>query len=165
MRRTRIPLLIALAVLVAGAALAQTAAGHALLRGAGLERVSAPHAALSFAQPQSLPTELPTRLPAGQPSQVPASRTTVHVPFTIRNDSDTTQSYRWSLDAAGTGRSAGGRAVRPATGRITVAPGATVTMDPALSLRCAGGQLRITVRLASPAESIYFLAGCPAPAK
>jgi hypothetical protein len=151
--RNRTALIIAPAVLVAAAALAQTPAGHAVLRGAGLEQVPPSYAALSFAQPQSLPTRLP------------APRTTVHVPFTIRNDSVDTHSYRWSLSATHTSRPAGSPAARPVTGTTTLAAGATVTLEPALPLSCTGGQLRVTIHLASPAESIDFLSDCPAPTK
>lgn len=150
MPKARASLIIAPAVLLAAAALAQTPAGHAVLRGAGLEKPVPSYAALSFARPQSLPA----RLPAGHAS--------VRVPFQIRNDSAATQSYQWSLDAVRTGDRADGPVTRPVTGRATLAPGATVTMNPALRLSCAGGQLRVTVRLASPAESVYFLASCPA---
>jgi len=152
MRRTRIPLIIVPAVLVAAAALAQTPAGHSVLREAGLEQSPPSYAALSFAQPQSLPTRLA------------APDTTVRVPFTIGNHSADTRQYQWSLSATSTGNQ-GGPAARPVTGSATVAPGATATMNPALRLSCAGGQVRVTVRLASPAESIDFLAGCPAATK
>jgi hypothetical protein len=137
-------------MLVAAAALAQVSVGQTVLRDAGLEQVPSSVAALSFAEPQALPTRLPAR------------RTTVRVPFTITNDSAALQDYRWSLSAARTGGRAGGLTARPVSGGIAVAPGATVTMDSALRLSCVGGQIRITVRLASPAESIYFLANCPA---
>jgi hypothetical protein len=148
MPRLRLALIIAPAVLLAAVALAQTPAGHAVLRGVGLEQASSSYAALSFAQPQSLP------------SRLPAPHTTVHVPFTIENDSAAAQSYIWSLNVADAGRAA-----RPVSGRITLAAGATVTLDPALTLNCTGGQVRIAVHLASPAESIDFLAYCPAPTK
>ena len=152
MPKTRILLIVAAAVLVAGAALAQTPAGHAVLREAGLEQAPPSYAALSFAQPQSLPTQL-----------VPP-HTTVRVPFTIQNHSPATRSYQWSLSAAETGPH-GGPAARPVTGRTTLPPGATETMNPALRLSCPRGQVRITVRLASPAESVYFLADCLAATK
>lgn len=152
MPKTRILLIVASAVLVVGAALIQTPAGHAVLRATGLERATPSYAALSFAQPQSLPTRLA------------APETTVRVPFTIQNHSSGTESYIWSLNATG---AAGhdGQAARPVTGRTTLAPGAIATMNPALRLSCTGGQVRVSVRLASPAESIYFLAGCPAATK
>ena len=82
------------------------------------------------------------------------------MPFTIRNDSPGTRSYRWSLDASRVGKP-GGLTARPVSRTITLAPGATVTLDPALPLSCRGGQIRVTVRLASPAESIDFLSRCP----
>lgn len=152
MPMTRILLIVAAAVLVAGAALAQTPAGHAVLREAGLEQGPPSYAALSFAQPQSLPTQLVPPHP------------TVRVPFTIQNHSPATRSYQWSLSAAGTSPR-DGPAARPVTGRATLPPGATETMNPALRLSCPRGQVRITVRLASPAESVHFLADCLAATK
>jgi hypothetical protein len=135
-------------VLVTAVSLAQTPAGHMVLRRAGLDTTPPPYTALSFAQPQSLPARLPT------------PRTSVHVPFTIHNESSGTRSYQWSLKASRVGR-AGRLTARSVSGTSTLAPGATVTMDPALPLVCHGGQIRITIRLASPAESIHFLSRCP----
>jgi hypothetical protein len=152
MRRTRTALIIAPAVLVAAAVLAQTPAGHAVLRQAGLEQVPPSYAVLSFAEPQSLPTQLV------------APHATVHVPFTIQNQSAATQSYQWSLNAAKAGGPASADA-RPVIGSTTVAPGVAATMNPALRINCTGGQVRVVIHLARPAESIYFLADCPAATK
>jgi hypothetical protein len=135
-------------MLVTAASLAQTPTGHSVLRRAGLETTPPTYTALSFARPQSLPTRLP------------APRTSLRVPFTIRNDSPGTQSYQWSLKATRIGN-AGGLSARSVSGTTALAPGATVAMDPALPLICHGGQIRITIRLASPAESIDFLSRCP----
>ena len=151
MLRMRAALIIAPALLVAAAALAQTPTGHTVLRETGLEKAPTSSAALSFAEPQVLPTRLAAQV------------TVVYAPFTISNNSAAMQNYQWSLGAARTGRRSSGLSGRTVSGSITMAPGAEVTMDPALRLSCAGGQIRVTVRLASPAESIYFLANCPDP--
>lgn len=135
-------------MLVTAASLAQTPAGHTILRRVGLDMTPPSYTALSFTQPQSLPARLP------------APRTRLRVPFTIRNDSSGTRSYQWSLNASRTGNT-GRLTARSVSGTSTLVPGATVTMDPALPLVCHGGQIRITVRLASPAESIDFLSRCP----
>jgi hypothetical protein len=137
-----------LLLLVAAASLAQTPAGYAVLRQAGLEAPAPAYTALSFARPQSLPGRLPAR------------RTTLRVPFTVHNDSSGIRSYRYSLTASSVG-TAGRLTARPVSRTITVVPGATIPLDPALSLVCDGGQIRITVRLAEPAESIDFLTRCP----
>lgn len=150
MPRTRAALITASVMLVAAAALAQVSVGQTVLRDAGLEQAPSSVAALSFAQPQALPTRLAAR------------RTTMRVPFTISNNSAAVQDYQWSVSAARTGNRVGGLTARPASGVIAVAPGAAVTMNPAVRLNCTGGQIRITVRLASPAESVYFLSNCPA---
>lgn len=135
-------------MLVVAASLAQTPAGHMVLRQAGLDTTPPAYTALSFAKPQSLPGLLPS------------PRTSLRVPFTIHNDSSDFRSYHWSLTAARIGNE-GGLTSRPVSRTITLAPGATVTMDPALRLTCRGGQIRVTIRLASPAESIDFLSRCP----
>ena len=135
-------------MLVTAASLAQTPAGHTVLRQVGLERTPPSYTALSFAHPQSLPMKLS------------ASHISVHAPFAIHNDSSETRSYQWSLRASRIGNG-GGLTARPVSGTSTLAPGATVTMDPALPLICHGGQIRITIRLTSPAESIDFLSRCP----
>jgi hypothetical protein len=135
-------------MLVTAVSLAQTPAGHMVLRQAGLDTTPAAYTALSFARPQSLP------------GQLPSPRTSLRVPFSIHNDSSGFRSYQWSLTAARIGKG-GGLTSRPVSRRITLAPGATVTLDPALRLTCRGGQIRVTIRLASPAESIDFLSRCP----
>lgn len=135
-------------MLVAAASLTQTAVGRTVLRQAGLVTAAPSSTALSFAQPRALPDRLS------------ASRTRLRVPFTIRNDSPGIRSYRWSLDATRVGKP-GGLTARPVSRTISLAAGATVTLDPALPLTCRGGQIRVTVRLASPAESIDFLSRCP----
>jgi hypothetical protein len=135
-------------MLVTAASLAQTPAGHTVLRQAGLDTAPPAYTALSFAKPQSLPERLPS------------PHTSLHVPFTIHNDSSGTRSYQWSLTAARIGN-AGGLASHPVSRTIALLPGGTVTMDPVLRLTCHGGQIRVTIRLASPAESIDFLSRCP----
>jgi hypothetical protein len=147
-RKGRIPLIVALLLVVAAASLAQTPTGHAMLRQAGLEAPAPAYTALSFARPQSLPGRLTAR------------RTTVRVPFTVRNDSSGIRSYRYSLTASRAGNE-GSLTARPVSRTITVVPGASITLDPALSLVCDTGQIRITIRLAQPAESIDFLTRCP----
>lgn len=123
-----------------------------MLRQAGLDTAPPVNTALSFAQPQSLPGRLP------------APRTRLRVPFTIHNDSSGTRRYQWSLEASRIGN-AGGLTARSVSRTITLAPGATVTLDPALLLICHGGQIRVTIRLTSPPESIDFLSRCPTSAK
>lgn len=135
-------------MLVAAASLAQTPAGHMVLRRAGVGTTPPAYTALSFAKPQSLPERLPS------------PRTSLRVPFTLHNDSSGTRSYQWSLTAARIGNG-GSLTARPVSRTITLLPGATVTLDPALPLVCHGGQIRVMVRLASPAESIDFLSLCP----
>lgn len=137
--------LIASAAVLAVVGLAQTPVGRAALRGAGLDQAPTAYTALSFTRPQSLPAQLPDQ------------HLTLRVAFTIRNVSGGTRGYRWSLTAAQAGRPVG----RGATGTTSLAPGATAILSPALPLTCTRGQLRVTVRLASPAETIDFLTRCP----
>ena len=136
-----------LAVMVAAAALAagvaQTGAGHFLLRGMGLYKDSASYTSLAFTDPQSLPVHLSRKA------------TQVSMSFSISNVSADARTYNWSVvvDAKReTHRLATGVVRVPAEGRTTVSR--TVTAS------CAGGQARMAVKLVAPAESIDFLAAC-----
>jgi hypothetical protein len=136
-----------LVVLIAVAALcvgvAQTGFGQSLLRKAGLSEASASYTALAFTQPQSLP------------SQLPSKRMTMNVSFAIRNASGRDRSYQWSVLLSRDGRSH-----RIATGSAWISSGAGATVTRAVAVSCAGGQVRVVVSLASPAESIDYLAAC-----
>jgi hypothetical protein len=132
-------------VLGATAGLAQTGTGHALMRSAGLIAAPAPYTALSFTNPQSLPAHLRRRS-----FDLPVS-------FRITNVSAAARAYQWSVLLV-----AGRRTRGVSSGRLTLAPGGTQTLDQGVTGSCRAGQVRIVVRLSAPAESIDFLASCGA---
>ena len=123
---------------------AQTGPGQAALHGLGLVKSSS-YTALSFREPLSLPSHLPR------------GRSDVPVRFSIRNVSQSRRVYHWSIvlsnDVAGAHMDAG---VVQVAGESAVAVSRTVTA------KCAGKEVHLVVRLASPAESIGFWATCPA---
>jgi hypothetical protein len=133
--------IVAAAAVAAG--LAQTSAGHSLLRRAGLYAEPAHYTSLAFIDPQSLPTHL---------SPAP---TRVSVPFAVTNTSAGPRSYHWSiaLDRAG-------HTDRLAAGQVGVPAGDRATVTRTVAASCATGQARMTVQIAAPAESIDFWLAC-----
>jgi hypothetical protein len=138
-------LITAAVVAVAGLALAlaQTSAGHALLRKAGLYEEPASYTSLAFTDPQSLPSRL---------SPVP---TRVSVSFGISNSSADPRSYRWSVVLQ-----RAGRVKRLAAGEVAVPAGESATVAPIVTASCSAGQARMSVQVAVPAESIAFWLAC-----
>jgi hypothetical protein len=134
------------ALLMAGvlaiAGLAQTGAGQAALRSLGLLK-SPSYTALSFREPQSLPSHLSAR------------RSDVPVSFSIGNVSDSERAYHWSI-----GLSSDVPSQQVADGNVRVTAGSTVGVSRTVMAKCTGKRLHLVVRLADPAESIGFWAAC-----
>lgn len=130
-------------LVVVAVGVAQTGPGHALLRGAGLFQVPPQYTALAFTHPQALPAQLASK------------HASVGVSFGIRNASAARRTYRWSILVVrhGVSRVA-------ATGSSGVASGGKATVARTVPVSCAGGQLRIVARLASPPESVDFWTAC-----
>jgi hypothetical protein len=126
-----------------GAAVAQTGAGRALLRSAGLSSPSGSYTALSFATPQALPARLESRV------------VSIPVSFVIRNASGSSSVYHWVILLSHTGTS-----LAAAAGQVRVPHGAKTTVKTTIRTVCAGGRLQLTVHLADPAESIDFWTAC-----
>src|SRR5690349_724265 len=100
---------VALATLLLVATLiAQSRIGHTLLQVAGLTETPRSYTALSFTNPQALPTS------------VPSGRFVLLIPFSVYNASEAAQTYRWSI-LLGTAK--GTRSI--ATGHIEVPQGST----------------------------------------
>jgi hypothetical protein len=135
--------LIVLAVALA-AGLAQTSAGTFLLRKAGLVAAPAGYTSLAFTDPQSLPTRLAQ------------ARSQVRISFTVGNASADPRSYYWTIAA-----DRAGHATSLAAGDVRVPAHGSTAVTRTVTARCAGGQVRITARLAAPAESVDFQAACP----
>jgi hypothetical protein len=127
--------LVAVATLAAG--VAQTGAGHALLRRTGLFEEPTSYTSLAFQNSQP------------PPAQLPARRASVKVPFVIRNASDTAHTYQWSLLLV-----QGRHTRRVAAGSVGVAARRQVVIARSAKIFCARGQVEIVVSLAHPAEYI-----------
>lgn len=125
--------------------LAQTSPGRAGLRAIGLVRPVASFSALYFTHPQQIQVQLPT------------GPVTVPVSFSIRNDTSQAQSYQWSVVLVD-----GVDTKHVASGAATVKQGDVATVAKKVSGTCWSGELQVVVRLAVPAESIDFYAGCSA---
>jgi hypothetical protein len=149
-RRTdvaRVKSLIAWLAIVAAVALAvglaQTSAGHSLLRGAGLYEEPEGYTSLAFTDPQSLPTRL-----SSNPARVRMS-------FAINNASADPRSYHWSIELERTGHD-----YRLAAGAVEVPAGNRASVVRSVKAYCVQGQARMTVKIAAPAESVDFLMAC-----
>jgi hypothetical protein len=132
-------------VLGATAGLAQTGPGHVLMRTAGLIAAPAPYTALSFTDPQLLPGHL-----RHGSFDLPVS-------FRITNFSATAGTYHWSVLLV-----EGPRTRSVSSGRLTIAPGRTQSLNQRVTGSCRAGEVRTVVRLSAPPESIDFLASCGA---
>jgi hypothetical protein len=136
--------------LIAGVAvaatLAQTSAGHAMLRKAGLFEAPESSTSLAFMQPRSLP------------EQLGSARATVRVSFVIHNAGGPSRDYQWSLLVA-----QGGQTRRVNEGAIRVASGQTAAVTRSAEIFCTRGQVQIVVNLARPAESIDAWTACRSP--
>ncbi|HEX4063335.1 MAG TPA: hypothetical protein VHY58_20170 [Streptosporangiaceae bacterium] len=135
------------AVVLVAAVVAQTGAGHSLMREIGVTRTPPGYTQLSFAHPQALPSRFTS----------PASLT---VPFAIHNSTGAEHTYQWSIALVH-----GQNTDRLASGGTRVPAGGVVTTAPAVTVSCTGsGRVRLDVGLVSPRESIDFYATCTPPA-
>ena len=135
-------LLALLALVVAGATLAQVTAGS-LLRDVGLSQSPPSDTELAFSHPQALPTALRSVHGA------------IAVSFDIRNVSDASRTYRWRIELV---RSRQRRTV--AAGVVSTPSQGGARVDKTVATSCAGGRLQVVARLTSPAESIDFWVAC-----
>jgi hypothetical protein len=132
------------AVVLIGAGLAQTQPGHVVFSDVGLYQTAKPYTALSFTDPDTLPTAL----------KKPSS--SFKISFDINNVSGDSKSYQWSVALVHAGKSqvkASGAVLAPAQGQTAVSRTVTAT--------CASGRLQVVVRLAGIPESISFWISCP----
>lgn len=131
------------AFILAAVGFAQTSAGHAALRSAGLRGPAPSYTALYFADPAQLPAQLYSQ------------EGLLSAPFVIHNQSSSAQRYRWQIVA-----SADGRQNQLASGHSTVASGGYTTVEWQQLASCVGGRLRIEIRLTAPREAISFWTAC-----
>ena len=132
-----------IAVLAVASGLIQTGAGHSLLQRAGLVAEPVDYTALSFANPAALPTQLPS------------AHATVPTAFMIHNVSGAQRTYRWFIDVTRNDHSQ-----RIGTGTLDLPAESQQVIKENLALSCPSGRLKVTISLASPAESIDYWASC-----
>lgn len=135
-------------VVLLGLSLAQTMAGRTFLQSVGLYKPPGGFTALAFTDPGNIP------------DRVPHGNTSIGVSFGIRNATDASRTYDWSIALVHSGKSQVG-----ASGVATVPAQGQTTISRAVAAACTGGRLQVIVRLASPAESIDFWVTCPAKAR
>lgn len=136
-------LVVLVAVIALAAGVGQTSLGHAILGKAGLYEEPTSYTSLAFLHPQSLP------------EQIGSKRTNVDVSFMIQNIGSTSRVYQWSVVLV-----QGQRTSRAAAGIVSVASGSGAAITRSASILCTRGQVRIVVRLASPAEAIDAWTTC-----
>jgi hypothetical protein len=131
------------AVIALAAGIAQTSAGHAILRRAGLVKAPPGYTSLAFAHPQQLPEQLHSN-----PARVPIS-------FVIHDIGNVPRDYRWSILLVDEGP------IRHVdTGEVHVAPGRGTVISRSVNISCPRGRMRIVVNLQSPQESIDAWTAC-----
>ena len=124
---------------------AQTSPGHLLLSNVGLYEQPASYTELTFASPSELTTSLKT------------PKSPVDVSFIIHNVTGSARAYHWSVVLTKDGASRVSKA-----GTAPVRSGGRVTIRKSLVTSCSSGRIQVSVRLASPAESVDFWVTCPA---
>jgi hypothetical protein len=132
-----------LTLVVASAGLAQTSAGHGLLRDIGLTQTPVSYTELAFTEPQGLPTQLRSEHGA------------INMSFGIRNVSDSSRTYRWSIKLVRSGHSS-----LKAAGDVSTPAHGSAAVHRTIKTSCAGGRLEVVAALASPAESIDLWLTC-----
>jgi hypothetical protein len=141
---TRLPRLLApLLGLAAAITLAQTPAGHSVLRLTGLEQSPTAYSALYFTDPGGLPATLPS------------GHVALNVSFTVHNASQHANSYQWTVQLV-----QGEKTQSAASGTLAIPAGGTRAENSPVTALCPSGALEVVVRLAAPAESIHFRAAC-----
>jgi hypothetical protein len=135
-------MLVILVLLCAG--VAQTGPGHSVLAGLGVTATPPSYTELSFTNAGSLQ------------ESVGAVEAPITVSFSIHNVSGSAKSYQWSAVALNNGANEGSL-----SGNATVASQGRTSFIENIQATCPSGRDQVTVRLASPAESINVWVTCP----
>lgn len=131
------------AAIVLAMGVAQTSTGRTLLQKAGLFEQPSNYTSLAFLSPQILPQQINSR------------QANVPISFGIRNVSQISQTYEWSMLVSGV------TAHNMASGEVSVPAGREATITRAAQISCTkSGPVQVTVRLAHPSESIDSLSKC-----
>jgi hypothetical protein len=135
------------AVIAVAAGMAQTSAGHAILRRTGLFQAPSSYTSLAFVHPQSLPEQLHSNL-----ANVPIS-------FVIHDIGSVPRDYPWAILLNDDGRT-----YRVSSGNVRLAPNRDAVISRSVDISCTRGRVRITVSLATrPPESIDAWTACRSP--
>jgi hypothetical protein len=135
------------AVIAVAAGIAQTSAGHTLLRRVGLFQAPSSYTSLAFQHPQFLPGQL-----RSNPANVPVS-------FKIQDIGSVSRDYGWSVLVNNDGRTRG-----ISSGQVRLAAGHATVISRIVHISCSPGRVRISVSLtAHPAESIDAWTTCWSP--
>jgi hypothetical protein len=113
------------------------------MRATGLEKAAQPYTALYFTDPGGLRT----RIPLGHVAFV--------VAFTVQNETQTTNTYNWTVELVD-----GKRTTRAAAGQQIMRGGIGEPLTASIVGLCQSGLLEVVVSLASPAESIHYTVPC-----
>jgi hypothetical protein len=134
---------IVIALVLAGAAFAQSSAGHRIMVGTGLSEAAPSFASLSFSDPNQLPLQLTS------------TRASVRVPFVIANADRLGHTYRWRVVLVR------GLKTSQLTAGTTVVKGrASVSVPLVARIDCVQGRVGVEVQLLEPAESIEVWLTC-----
>lgn len=102
------------------------------------------------------PVEPYTEIAFATPDALPTGDGELRVPFTVRNGEGAERAYTWTA----TTRPAGGTAVPVASGRLTLADGASTTVRARIPVTCAGTRTRVDVSLGGAHRTIGFWLAC-----
>lgn len=102
------------------------------------------------------PVEPYTEIAFATPDALPTSDGVLRVPFTVRNGEGAARTYAWTA----TTRPAEGAATTVATGRLSLADGASATVRARIPVTCAGGRTRVDISLGGAHRTIGFWLAC-----
>jgi hypothetical protein len=132
------------AVVAVFAGLAQTSAGQAALRRAGLVASTPGYVSLSFANPDQML------------AQLFSAEALLDTSFVITNKTTATRRFSWTMTEAQHGKTR--RDI--ASGSIVIRPGQRAMIPSNVLTDCVGGTLHLYVQLTSPREAISYAPAC-----
>jgi len=133
-----------LVLVLVGLGVAQTSPGGRLLHALGISSPSAPYTELAFVNPASPGTPVPGA--------------TVRFAFWVHNVEGSVHMSTWTATTQAPRRAP----IVAASGRLTLANGASDTVALRIPTGCAGSQSRINVSLGGAHQTIGFWLSCPA---
>jgi hypothetical protein len=135
--------IVLIALVLAGAAAAQSGAGHKILLDTGLAEAPASFTSLSFRDPNQLPLQLPY------------TRVSIGISFDIANSGRLAHTYQWRLLLV-----RGRKTSQLETGAALVQGSTSVSLHRVARIDCARGKVGLEVQLQEPTESIQAWLTC-----